>query len=105
VLQPVTDDFAVRMERISDNRIAVEFMVGEHSLPGSLVATPELVNVTVADINDLARWMGTRGGESRVSPPFEGVRLYVLDTYTDARSDGSRVLVRVSCAVPVDGAL
>ncbi|MFI9079175.1 hypothetical protein ACIGW8_22345 [Streptomyces sioyaensis] len=95
-----------RYEATSDNRIAVESLLDATSLPAPVIVPgPDRVHVTVADIDDLAEWVLARGGRVLVSPQFEGVRTYVLITYTDQRADGSRVEVRVSCAVPEGAAV
>ncbi|MFI5525036.1 hypothetical protein [Streptomyces platensis] len=95
-----------RFEATSDNRIAVEALIDSTRLMAPvLVPSPDRVHVTVADIDDLAEWMLFRGGRVLVSREFEGVRTYVLITHTDRRADGSRVEVRVSCAVPEGAAV
>jgi hypothetical protein len=97
---------ARRFEALSDNRIAVESLLDSTDLPAPVVVpSPDRVHVTVADIDDLAEWVLARGGRVLVSVPFEGVRTYVLITHTDRRADGSRVEVRVSCAVPEGAAV
>ena len=95
-----------RFEATSDNRIAVEALIDSTELPAPvIVPSPDRVHVTVADIDDLAEWVLSRGGRTLVSREFEGVRTYVLITHTDRRADGSRVEVRVSCAVPEGAAV
>lgn len=94
-------DIAARCAAMSDNRIAVEILLGYTALPHPvIVPTPERVHVTVADVDDLAVWLHERGGEVHVSPEFEGSRLYVLHTRTDEDRNGSSVEIWVSCSVP-----
>jgi hypothetical protein len=85
---------------ISDNRLAVEAMLDSLPLPcPTLIARPEAVYVTVADVDDLGVWLRERGGDIHVSPAFEGVELWTLHTETTKRADGPPVAVWVS--VPV----
>ncbi|MFH9248181.1 hypothetical protein ACH4LK_22465 [Streptomyces lydicus] len=97
---------ARRFEALSDNRIAVEALIDSTGLPAPVVVPfSERVHVAVADIDDVAEWVLARGGRVLVARPFEGVQTYVLITHTDQRADGSRVEVRVSCAVPEGAAV
>lgn len=101
-LTAVTDNFTNQWHRKIDNQIAVNGLFSYADLPHPVVeAAPERVYVTVADVDDLAGWLHERGGSVHVGPEFEGYRPYVLHTWTDARSDGFQVEIRVSCSVPV----
>ncbi|MEV7470447.1 hypothetical protein AB0O20_28680 [Streptomyces kronopolitis] len=101
------DDDGVRAARQvrqqTYNAREVEILLNYTAVPHPVIeATPEFVSVVVADIDDLGAWLYERGGEVRIGPEFMGVRPYILVTYTDVARDGSRVEIRVTCAVPVD---
>ncbi|MGJ5895113.1 hypothetical protein ACSCBZ_24635 [Streptomyces niveiscabiei] len=86
----------------SDNRIAVEAMLGYLPLPApTLIARPEAVFVTVADVDDLGEWLAALGGTVHRSSAADGLELWTLLTSTPERSDGSSVAVRVSVPVPM----
>ncbi|MFE0376207.1 hypothetical protein ACFW1M_11585 [Streptomyces inhibens] len=85
------------------NAREVECLLNYTVVPHPVIeATHEYVSVVVADIDDLGAWLYERGGEVRLGPDFMGSKLYVLTTHTDAAPDGSRVEIRVTCAVPLD---
>jgi hypothetical protein len=94
-------------ERTSDNRVAVEALLGYTQLPApTVVARPDVVFVTVADVNDLERWLSCLGGVIHVSEAaIEGLQLWTLHTQTPERRGGSRVAIRVSAVVVVGQAV
>ena len=86
----------------SDNRLAVEAMLDYRPLPApTLIARPDAVYVSVADLDDLGVWLDALGGSIRITSAAEGLELWTLRTLTPRRGDGSRVLVRVSVPVPM----
>jgi hypothetical protein len=88
------------------NEAEVEFLLDHTRLPAPVITgRPEAVHVMVADVDDLGQWLTERGGEIHVSPPFEGVQLWMLHTTTEPRSDGSCVRVLVSAPVPAGEAV
>ncbi|WP_037837929.1 hypothetical protein [Streptomyces sp. NRRL S-337] len=88
------------------NAREVECLLNYTSLPHPVIEPHhEYVHVMVADIDDLGEWLYERGGEVRIGPEFMGVRPYILVTHTDEARDGSRVEIRVTCAVPLDAAV
>jgi hypothetical protein len=103
---PSAGDFLARDRAICDNRTAVQPLLDSSDLPRLVVLPlPERVHITVADVDDIGRWMHERGGTLHVSGEFEGVQSWVLTTCTDRRADGSVVEIRVSCSVPVDASV
>ncbi|MEI5100367.1 hypothetical protein RB200_19795 [Streptomyces sp. PmtG] len=89
-------------ELISDNRVAVEAMLGFHNLPApTVIARADAVFITVADLDDLGEWLQARGGIIHVSSAGDGLELWTLLTSTPLRRDGSCVPVRVSVPVPM----
>lgn len=87
---------------ISDNRHAVEALLGYLHLPApTIVARPDAVHVTVADVDDLGAWLYALGGVVRRGPVCEGAALWTLHTQTPQRGDRSSVAVRVHVPVVV----
>lgn len=86
-----------------DNEFAVDVLLDFTRLPApTLISRPHAVYVSVADMDDLGRWVAERGGRVHVSANAQGVETWTLHTYTDRRRDGSRVAVYVSVTVPAD---
>ncbi|AQW55242.1 hypothetical protein ACIQPP_05325 [Streptomyces violaceusniger] len=89
--------------KTSDNRHAVEAMLGYLSLPApTLVPRADAVHVTVTDVDDLGAWVCALGGGVHRGPSTDGAALWTLHTATPTRRDGSKVKIRVHVAV-VDG--
>ncbi|MFF1756176.1 hypothetical protein [Streptomyces sp. NPDC058266] len=89
--------------KTSDNRLAVESMLGYLALPApTLVARPDAVHITVDDVDDLAAWVFALGGTVHRGPSTDGAALWTLRTATPTRGDGSTVAILVHAAV-VDG--
>ncbi|MFH8792265.1 hypothetical protein [Streptomyces sp. NPDC017941] len=87
---------------ISDNRTAVEAMLDYSPLPApTMIARPDAVFVTVADLDDLGEWLQAQGGTIHISSAADGLELWTLLTSTPPRADGSSVPVRVSVPVPM----
>lgn len=87
----------------SDNRVAVEATLDHLSLPApTRVARPDVVHITVPDVDDLGAWVYALGGEVRRGPSTDGAALWTLHTETPVRGDGSTVEILVH-AVVVDG--
>ncbi|MFJ8755633.1 hypothetical protein [Streptomyces cyaneofuscatus] len=85
---------------MSDNRLAVQSLIDRLGLPApTIVARPEAVHVTLADVDDLGRWMHALGGEVRRGVEISGASLWTLHTQTPVRPDGSTVQIRAH--VPV----
>lgn len=85
-----------------DNEFTTRALLDYTPLPApTLVGRPDAVYVTVADVDDLALWLGALGGTVHVSDPFEGLRMWVLHTRI-TRTNGSTVPVRVSAAAVAD---
>ncbi|MEU5426926.1 hypothetical protein AB0H73_15160 [Streptomyces olivoreticuli] len=102
-IQPIERPPANRWAAISDNMLAVNVLLGSTDLPApTVIPLPGAVHVSVADVDDLGLWLAERGGEIHISPPFEGVQLWMLHTRTPERADGSSVSVLVSAASPAD---
>ncbi|MFD6294562.1 hypothetical protein ACFWFU_07125 [Streptomyces sp. NPDC060235] len=86
----------------SDNRIAVESMLDYLPLPApTMIARPDAVFITVADLDDLGEWLQERGGKIHVSSAADGLELWTLLTSTAERGNGTSVPVRVSVPVPM----
>ncbi|MGC5531628.1 hypothetical protein [Streptomyces sp. SR-10] len=81
----------------SDNRLAVQTAIDGFGLPApTMVARPEAVHITLADPDDLARWMYALGGTIRRGIEIYGASLWTLHTETPARPGGAvRILVHV----------
>lgn len=93
---PPPDTYAIT----SDNRLAVEALLNNIALPApTLVARPNAVHVTLADVDDLARWMYELGGEVRRGVEISGASLWTLHTETPVRLNGTTV--RILVHVPV----
>lgn len=91
------------LEKISDNRLAVESMLDRLPLrAATIVARPDAVHITVTDPDELEAWLYQLGGEVRPGPSVNGASLWTLYTGTPTRGDGSIVLIRVHVPV-VDG--
>ncbi|MVO84129.1 hypothetical protein GPA10_04925 [Streptomyces sp. p1417] len=87
---------------ISDNHRAVRAMLDFSPLPApTMIARPDAVFVTVADLDDLGEWLQERGGTIHISSAGDGLELWTLLTATPPRADGSSVPVRVSVPVPM----
>jgi hypothetical protein len=86
----------------SDNRLAVEAMLGYLPLPApTLIARPEAVFITVNDVDDLGQWLDALDGVVHRTSAADGLELWTLVTSTPARADGTSVKVRVSVPVPM----
>lgn len=86
----------------SDNRLAVEALLGYLPLPApTLIARPDAVFITVADVDDLGEWLSALGGVVHRTSAADGLELWTLVTSTPERDDGSSVKVRVSVPVPM----
>jgi hypothetical protein len=89
-----------RMERSHDNETALRIYLDHTPLPApTTVRRPDAVFVLVADIDDFEPWLDTLGGMVHVGPVFEGACTWSLHTQLPARSDGTRVQVRVMATV------
>ncbi len=86
----------------SDNRLAVEALLGYTGLPApTMIPRPDAVFVVVADIDDLEAWLDALGGRVHRSSAGDGLELWTLLTQTEPRGDGSRVSVRVAVPLPM----
>ncbi|MEE1774497.1 hypothetical protein PUR34_41580 [Streptomyces sp. JV185] len=95
-----TDEIGARSAAISDNRQAVESLLGYADLPApTVISRPEAVYVSVADADDLLPWLNLLGGVVRRAPAWAGLELWSLTTFTPP-AGGVRVPVRVSVSVP-----
>ncbi|MGC4946225.1 hypothetical protein ACLQ2N_08460 [Streptomyces sp. DT224] len=95
-IEPPPDSYAVS----SDNRLAVQVLIDNMGLPApTLVARPDAVHVTLADVDDLAQWVYELGGEVRRGIEIDGASLWTLRTETPRRLNGSTV--RILVHVPV----
>ncbi|MGW5928023.1 hypothetical protein ACWF2L_17505 [Streptomyces anulatus] len=84
----------------SDNRLAVQTVLDSTGLPApTMVARADAVHVTLADPDDLARWMYVLGGEIRRGVEISGASLWTLHTETPVRLNGTSV--RILVHVPV----
>lgn len=102
----MAQDLTVRplsgLGQTSDNRLAVEALIGYTGLPApTLIPRPDAVFVAVSDLDDLEAWFDTLGGRVHVAYAGDGLELWKLLTLTEPRGNGVRVAVRVSVAVPV----
>jgi hypothetical protein len=90
-------------ERTSDNRFAVDALLGYTQLPApSITAHADAVYVTVTDVDDLEPWLVRLGGVIHVDESArEGLQLWTLNTATPPRKDGSQVPIRVTAVVVV----
>jgi hypothetical protein len=90
----------------SDNRLAVEAMLGYLPLPApTLIARADAVFVAVPDVDDLGEWLNALGGVIHRTSAADGLELWTLLTSTPARGNGSSVKVRVSVPVPMGEAV
>ncbi|MFF9568450.1 hypothetical protein [Streptomyces sp. NPDC014685] len=93
---PPPDTYAVT----SDNRLAVQAMLDGLGLPApTLVARPDAVHITLADVDDLGQWLYHLGGTVCRGVEISGASLWTLHTETPVRLNGSAVRIRVH--VPV----
>ncbi|MFF7365664.1 hypothetical protein [Streptomyces sp. NPDC008125] len=93
---PPPDTFAVS----SDNRLAAQTVIGTFGLPApTLVARPDAVHISLADVDDVAQWMYALGGTMRRGIEIDGASLWTLHTETPRRGNGSTV--RILVHVPV----
>ncbi|MFF9690284.1 hypothetical protein [Streptomyces sp. NPDC014623] len=93
---PQPDTYAIT----SDNRLAVQTLLDNMALPApTMVARPDAVHVTLADVDDLAQWMYALGGEVRRGVEISGASLWTLHTETPMRLSGTTV--RILVHVPV----
>ncbi|MFB6875716.1 hypothetical protein [Streptomyces sp. NPDC056323] len=93
---PPPDTYAVT----SDNRLGVQVVIDGFALPApTLVARPDVVHITVANVDDLGQWLYALGGEVRRGVEISGASLWTLYTETPRRLNGSTVRIRVH--VPV----
>lgn len=84
----------------SDNRLAVQTVIDNLALPApTLVARPDAVHITLADVDDLGQWMYALGGDIRRGIEISGASLWTLHTQTPQRLNGSTV--RILVHVPV----
>ncbi|MFD3517761.1 hypothetical protein [Streptomyces sp. NPDC058657] len=82
----------------SDNRLAVQVVIDNLSLPApTMVARPDAVHITLADVDDLGEWLYALGGTVRRGIELGGASLWTLHTQTPQRLNGKpvRVLVHV----------
>lgn len=90
------------MAQTSDNRIAVESLLDYTPLPApTLIARPEAVYVTVADVDDLGAWLRELGGRVHRTSAGDGLELWTLLTQTRPSRRRGQVPVRVSVPVPM----
>ncbi|MEU6527835.1 hypothetical protein ABZ869_01420 [Streptomyces sp. NPDC046928] len=95
-------ELAERYEQTSDNRIAVEAMLGYLPLPApTMIARADAVFVTVTDVDDLGQWLRELGGKIHRSSAADGLELWTLLTLTPPSRRRERVRVRVSVPVPM----
>ncbi|NEE06908.1 hypothetical protein G3M58_10670 [Streptomyces sp. SID7499] len=91
-----------RYGQTSDNRLTVEAMLDYLPLPApTVIARPEAVFVTVADVDDLGEWLRELGGRIHRSSAGDGLELWTLLTETPPSRARGRVAVRVSVPVPM----
>jgi hypothetical protein len=99
-VQPIEPNPPSTYAITSDNRLAVQTLIDNMALPApTMVARPDAVHVTLADVDDLARWMYELGGEIRRGIEISGASLWTLHTETPVRLSGSTV--RILVHVPV----
>ena len=90
------------MAQTSDNRIAVESLLDYTPLPAPvLIARPDAVFVTVADVDDLGVWLRELGGKIHRTSAADGLELWTLLTLTPPSRRRGQVPVRVSVPVPM----
>lgn len=91
-----------RYGQTSDNRIAVEAMLGYLPLPApTVIPRADAVFVTVADLDDLGAWLRELGGKIHRSSAMDGLELWTLLTQTPPSRRRGQVPVRVSVPVPM----
>lgn len=84
----------------SDNRLAVQVLIDNTALPApTMVARPDAVHITLADVDDLGQWLYALGGEVRRGIEISGASLWTLHTVTPRRLNGTTV--RILVHVPV----
>jgi hypothetical protein len=64
-----------------------------------VVATPDRVFVTVADIDDLVQWLTVYGGTTHRGPVFDGMQTWTLHQTATGWSDGREVPVQITAVV------
>nr|WSS66783.1 hypothetical protein OG284_36795 [Streptomyces sp. NBC_01177] len=98
--QPIEPNHPNTYAITSDNRLAVQTVIDNLALPApTLVARPDAVHITLADVDDLGQWMYALGGEIRRGIEIAGASLWTLHTETPVRLNGGRV--RILVHVPV----
>jgi hypothetical protein len=91
-----------RYGQTSDNRIAVEALLGHTALPApTVVVRPDAVFVMVADIDDLGLWLRELDGKIHRTSAADGLELWTLLTQTPPSRRHGQVPVRVSVPVPM----
>lgn len=95
-------ELAAQYGQTSDNRIAVEAMLGYLPLPApTVIVRADAVFVTVADLDDLGTWLRELGGKIHRSSAADGLELWTLLTQTPPSRRRRQVPVRVSVPVPM----
>ena len=98
--QPIESPPPVPYWQASDNRLAVQTVIDGLGLPApTLVARADAVHICLADVDDLALWLLSLGGEVRRGIPLDDVSVWTLRTQTPMRRDLSTVAIRVHCPV------
>ncbi|MFF7452164.1 MULTISPECIES: hypothetical protein [unclassified Streptomyces] len=101
-----TDSLETRMAMQQTNAYAVRVFLDHTPLPAtSMVARPERVHVTLAEVDDLEPWLETLGGRITVREADEsGVEMWTLRTKLPADSYSEAIHVWVHVPV-VEGEL
>jgi hypothetical protein len=77
--------FAVQMQRLESNRLAVETECNVYGLPvgARMEPSPDAVRIITTDVETLAHWLEVRGGTITVTRA-DGVQVWTLRTATEA---------------------
>lgn len=78
--------FAVQMQMLEKNRLAVETERNVYGLPGGarMEPSPDAVRILSTDVEDLGHWLEARGGTITVALAGDGVQVWTLRTATEA---------------------
>lgn len=78
--------FAVQMQMLERNRIAVETECNVYGLPAGarMEPSPDVVRILATDVEALGHWLEVRGGTITVARAGDGVQVWTLRTATEA---------------------
>ncbi len=78
--------FAVQMQMLERNRLAVETECNVYGLPSGarMEPGPDAVRILATDVETLGHWLEVRGGTVTVARVGDGMQVWTLHTATEA---------------------